>query len=162
MEEAKLVARISRIEQDPLFDKDLAEQKWREDRINLEKEFAAAKKQKAEEEKKLQEEAAQKNDEADSDDEISKEAARIAAEVLQQDDAEDDQALSDLFASLPTEEVDPATGKTNTVINGTDGIKIYIRDFGKWSGVSPVRALEEACRSRYSRICLVTGIRRTC
>ena len=147
LEEAKLLARITRIEQDVLFDKDLAEQKWRTDRINLEKEFAAAMKQKAEEAKQQQVESTQ-GDDAESDDEISKEAQRIAAEVLQQDDAEDDQALTDLFASLPTQEVDPDTGKTNTIINGTDGVKIYIRDFGKWSGISPVRALEEACRSR--------------
>ncbi|EMR65215.1 putative pre-mrna-splicing factor atp-dependent rna helicase prp22 protein [Eutypa lata UCREL1] len=112
-----------------------------------EKEFAAAKKQQEEEAKQQEDESAQQA-EADSDDEIAKEAERITAEILQQDEDEDDQALADLFASLPTQEVDPDTGKTNTVINGSDGIKVYIRDFGKWTGVSPLRALEETCRSR--------------
>ncbi|RYP38167.1 hypothetical protein DL768_010813 [Monosporascus sp. mg162] len=144
LEEAKLLAKIDRIEQDVLFDKHLADQKWRADRINLEKEFAAAKKRQAEDER------AQKDEAESEEDDIAKEAERIAAEILQQDDAEDDQGLADLFASLPTQEVDTATGKTNTVINGADGVKIYVRDFGEWSGVSPLRTLEEACRSRDS------------
>ena len=65
-----------------------------------------------------------------------------------QDNADEDESLSDLFASLPVQETDPTTGKTANVINTSDGVKIYIRDFGKWTGVSPMRALEEACRSR--------------
>ncbi|RYO83781.1 hypothetical protein DL764_009424 [Monosporascus ibericus] len=149
LEEAKLLAKIDRIEQDVLFDKHLADQKWRADRINLEKEFAAAKKQQVEE-GNPQDESAQKGEAESEEDDVAKEAERIAAEILQQDEAEDDQLLADLFASLPTQEVDTVTGKTNTVINGADGVKIYIRDFGKWSGVSPMRALEEACRSRDS------------
>ncbi|KAI1455583.1 P-loop containing nucleoside triphosphate hydrolase protein [Annulohypoxylon moriforme] len=149
LEEAKLLAKIEKIEQDVLFDKVAAEQTWRANRIELEKEFAAKKKAEAE----AKEEAAQ---EAQSDDdEVTKEAERIAAEILQQDDADDDQALSDLFASLPFQEVDAVTGKTTNVINGANGIKITIRDFGKWTGISPVRALEEACRSRDSSVKIV-------
>ncbi|KAI1372610.1 P-loop containing nucleoside triphosphate hydrolase protein [Hypoxylon crocopeplum] len=140
LEEAKLLAKIDKIEQDVLFDKFAAEQKWRTDRIELEKEFAAKKKAEAEAQAQAEEEA-----QSDDDDEINKEAKRIAAEILEQDD--DD--ISDLFANLPVQETD-ATGKTSTVINGADGIRIIIRDFGKWSGVSPLRALEEACRSRDS------------
>ncbi|KAI1761964.1 P-loop containing nucleoside triphosphate hydrolase protein [Hypoxylon sp. FL1150] len=151
LEEAKLLAKIEKIEQDVLFDKFAAEQKWRADRIELEKEFAAKKKLEAEalaeaEEAKEQNGTAQ--DAQSDDDEVTKEAQRIAAEILEQDNSDDDQALSDLFASLPTQETDAITGKTSTIINGADGIKITIRDFGKWTGVSPTRALEEACRSR--------------
>ncbi|KAI4863552.1 P-loop containing nucleoside triphosphate hydrolase protein [Hypoxylon rubiginosum] len=153
LEEAKLIAKIEKIEQDVLFDKFAADQVWRANRIELEKEFAAKKKSEAEalaetEETKEQKETAQ---EAQSDDdEVTKEAQRITAEILQQDDDDDDHAISDLFANLPTQETDAITGKTSTVINGADGIKITIRDFGKWTGVGPVRALEEACRSRDS------------
>ncbi|KAI0880682.1 P-loop containing nucleoside triphosphate hydrolase protein [Annulohypoxylon maeteangense] len=149
LEEAKLLAKIEKIEQDVLFDKIAAEQTWRANRIELEKKFAAKKKAEAQ----AKEEAAQ---EAQSDDdEVTKEAERIAAEILQQDDADDDQALSDLFASLPVQEVDAVTGKTTNVINEANGIKITIRDFGKWTGISPVRALEEACRSRDSSVKVV-------
>ncbi|KAI3322622.1 helicase associated domain-containing protein [Xylariaceae sp. AK1471] len=146
LEEAKLLAKIDRIEQDILFDKPLAEHMWRNRRIELEKEFASNA-------RKVEQEKVQDDpDEAsDSDDDIAKEAKRMAAEILQQDDSGEDQSLSDLFGSLPVLETD-ATGKTSTVINEPDGVKVTIRDFGKWSGVSPTRALEEACRSRDSAV----------
>lgn len=147
-EEALLLAKIDRVEKDVLFDKFVAEQQWREKRIELEKEYSVKKKQAQEVQEKAEaeEEPAASNDE----DDVSKEAERIAAEILAQDSDDDDQALADLFSSLPVNEVDPLTGKSNTVMNGADGSKVVIRDFGKWTGVSPMRALEEACRSRYA------------
>lgn len=157
LEEAKLLAKVDRIEQDVLFDKPLAEHLWRNRRIELEKEFASNVR-KAEQEREQQEREQEQEKTAvdldqenesddDDDDEIAKEAKRMAAQVLQEDSGEDE-ALADLFANLPVQETD-ATGKTSTVINGADGVKITIRDLGKWSGVNPMRALEEACRSRY-------------
>ncbi|KAK4098376.1 P-loop containing nucleoside triphosphate hydrolase protein [Parathielavia hyrcaniae] len=143
-EEALLLAKLDRVEKDVLFDKHVAEQQWRAKRIVLEKEYAAAK----EEERKR---AAAETPLAPTDsDDINAEAERIAAEVLEDDD--DDQALADLFSSLPVSEVDPVTGKTNTVVNGADGSRVVVRDFGKWTGVTPMRALEEACRSRDSSV----------
>ncbi|KAH8157555.1 hypothetical protein CIB48_g10691 [Xylaria polymorpha] len=155
LEEAKLLAKVDRIEQDVLFDKPLAEHLWRNRRIELEKEFASNVR-KAEQEREQQEREQEQEKTAvdldqenesddDDDDEIAKEAKRMAAQVLQEDSGEDE-ALADLFANLPVQETD-ATGKTSTVINGADGVKITIRDLGKWSGVNPMRALEEACRS---------------
>ncbi|KAI8964276.1 P-loop containing nucleoside triphosphate hydrolase protein [Daldinia sp. FL1419] len=156
LEEAKLLAKIAKIEQDVLFDKPLAEQKWRVDYIELEKEFSAKKKAEAQAGENLQEKSDDITHDAQSDDdEVTKEAQRVAAEILAQDDTDDGQALSDLFANLPVQETDAATGKTTTVINGTDGIKITIRDFGKWGGVSPTRVLEEACRSRDSSVRII-------
>jgi ATP-dependent RNA helicase DHX29 len=138
-EEALLLAKIDRVEKDVLFDKYVAEQQWRTKRIALEKEYAAAK---AEEKK----EAAEAPPALTDSDDINAEAERIAAEILEEED--DDQALADLFSTLPVSEVDPVTGKTNTVVNGADGSKVIVRDFGKWTGVTPMRVLEEACRSR--------------
>ncbi|EAQ84416.1 hypothetical protein CHGG_08430 [Chaetomium globosum CBS 148.51] len=131
-EEALLLAKISRVEKDVLFDKYVAEQQWRNKRIVLEKEYAAAR---AEEKKKeasgeTLEEAPARDDPSD----VNAEAERIAAEILAEDD--DDETLADLFATLPVSEVDPVTGKTNTVMNGVDGSKLIIRDFGKWAGIS--------------------------
>ncbi|CAJ2503059.1 Uu.00g104530.m01.CDS01 [Anthostomella pinea] len=143
--EARLLAKIERIEQDVLFDKASAGHIWRGERIELEKEFAAqAKETEQAEQSKAQEDPVT---EVQSDDDVSKEAKRITAEILQQDGSDEDQSLSDLFASLPVQETDH-TGKTSTVITGNDGVKTVIRDFGKWSGISPTRVLEEACRSR--------------
>lgn len=150
IKEARLLAKVDRIEQDPLFDKDLADHKWKAERVVLEREFAAAKKQEAEEAQLAKEARGDVNsDDDDSDDEIAKEAEKIALEILNQDNSDEDESISDLFASLPVQEVDPSTGKTTNVINGADGSKTFIRDFGKkWTGVSPSRALEETCRSR--------------
>ncbi|KAK8108700.1 helicase associated domain-containing protein [Apiospora sp. TS-2023a] len=147
MEEAKLLAKIEHIEQDVLFDKISAEQTWRNERVILEREYAATKKQEADE-AEARNGQQDDDDSDDDDDEIAREAKKMATEVLQQDSADDEQSLSDLFASLPVQEVDPSTGKTENVINSSDGSKVFIRHFGKWTGVTPMRALEETCRSR--------------
>ncbi|KAH6842284.1 P-loop containing nucleoside triphosphate hydrolase protein [Chaetomium sp. MPI-CAGE-AT-0009] len=147
-EEALLLAKIARVEKDVLFDKYVAEQQWRNKRIALEKEYAAAR---AEEKKnETSAETPEETPAPDGSSDVNAEAERIAAEILAEDD--DDDALADLFATLPVSEVDPVTGKTNTVVNGADGSKLIIRDFGKWTGVTPMRALEEACRSRDSSV----------
>ncbi|KAK3316996.1 P-loop containing nucleoside triphosphate hydrolase protein [Apodospora peruviana] len=148
-EEALLLAKIDKIEKDVLFDKFVADQQWRAKRVVLEKEYSAAKKKKAEEAQET--DKAEEPPAASNGDDVNEEAERIAAEILAQSD-DDEGGLADLFASLPTNEVDPVTGKSNTVMNGADGSKITIRDFGKWTGVSPMRALEEACRSRDSSV----------
>ncbi|TPX16559.1 uncharacterized protein E0L32_003853 [Thyridium curvatum] len=151
---AKLLAKIDRIENDVLFDSHVAEQLWRNRKIILEKDYAAEKKKRAEEaeEAKAAAEASAETaqDGAEEVDDVSKEAERIAAEILAQNEDDDDDALGDLFSSLPTTEVDPVSGKSSTVVNGADGVKVIIRDFGKWTGISPTRVLEEACRSRDS------------
>ncbi len=154
-EEALLLAKLDRVEKDVLFDKYVAEQQWRPKRIMLEKEYSAAR---AEQKKK---EAAEEVPAAAVSDDVNTEAERIAAEILAEDD-EDDDGLADLFASLPVSEVDPVTGKTNTVVNGADGSKITIRNFGTWTGVTPMRALEEACRSRFVALWIWTCLWWSC
>lgn len=138
---AKLLRKIKKIQDDILFDQYIANQRWEAQRIILERDSAhrrAATRELNEESLTL----------ADSDDEVNKEAARIGAELLAGDDSDDEAALADLFASLPVNEVDPLTGKSITVVNGSNGVKVTIRDFGKWTGVNPTRVLEEACRAR--------------
>ena len=146
---AKVEARLARIENDVLFDKFLAEQQWKQQKVTVEKEIAAAKLQN----KDIEEDGnpPQANDTQQTDgDEVNEEAQRIAAEILDEDGGDED-GLEGLFASLPQNEVDESTGKARTVVTSSEGNKIVIRDFGKWSGVSPQRALEEACRARYSK-----------
>jgi ATP-dependent RNA helicase DHX29 len=142
---AKLEAKIRKIENDVLFDKLAAEQQWRSKKVTVEQQLAAARKEaQPDSESKFQPEEEETDQIGDG---ISDEAERIAAEVLGEVDDDDD--IGGLFASLPQNEIDPATGKTQTVLTGSDGEKLLIRSFGKWAGVSPRRALEEACRSRY-------------
>lgn len=158
MEVAKLLVKLDRIEKDPLFDAGLAQMHWEPKRIALERDYAENKKlrEEAEASSGPTEEADKEDDKApsgdeDDDDEITKEAKRMAAEALAENPEDEDEALAGLFADLPTNEVD-ADGKMSTVINNTDGTKITIRDFGKWSGIPPTRVLEEACRSRDSSV----------
>ncbi|KAL6363682.1 hypothetical protein LRP88_03104 [Fusarium phalaenopsidis] len=148
---AKLEAKIRKIESDVLFDKYEAEQLWKGQKINLEKQLATAKKEaeaqaetQTEDASTPEEPAPEKTDE----DEINDEANRIAAEILAEANEDDDDDIGGLFASLPQNEVDASTGESRTVVNSADGSKIVIRDFGKWTGVSPRRTLEETCRSR--------------
>ncbi|KAH9883523.1 P-loop containing nucleoside triphosphate hydrolase protein [Xylariomycetidae sp. FL2044] len=152
LEEAKLQGKIERIEQDVLFDKASAEQIWKEQRIELEKEYAARRKQARESNAKDDNTQHGQDDDDDDDDDIAGEADRMTAEILQQDEDDEDQSLADLFASLPIQETDSATGKTSTVVNGAGGVKETILDFGTWSGINPTRALDEACRSRDSAV----------
>ncbi|KAI5462733.1 putative ATP dependent RNA helicase [Mariannaea sp. PMI_226] len=150
---AKLEAKIRKIESDVLFDKFEADQKWKAERIIIERHIAAAK---IEEKGKVDDSRLPEKStfEKTTGEGVSDEAERIAAEILAKangsgdDDDDDNDSIGGLFASLPQSEVDAATGETRTVLNSTDGTKVLIKDFGKWTGFSPRRALEEACRSR--------------
>ena len=145
-ESTKILRKIKRIEDDVLFDKYLADQQWEVQRIQLEVDAAA--RRNAADIARESIDSQESETLVDSDDDINREAAKIGAALLEETASDDDAALSDLFASLPVNEVDPLTGKSTTVVNGSDGIKVTIRDFGKWTGVNPTRVLEEACRSR--------------
>ncbi|KAH8685702.1 ATP dependent RNA helicase-like protein [Tricladium varicosporioides] len=148
-EVAKILRKMKKIEDDILFDSYLANQQWEVKRIELEKEAAARRKREASQETT---DLRLSGNTSDSEDEVSKEAAKIGAALLDETGSDDDAALADLFASLPVNEVDPVTGKSTTVVNSSDGIKVTIRDFGKWAGVNPTRVLEEACRARDSSV----------
>lgn len=156
MEMAKLQARVERIEKDVLFDRPLAEHEWRAKKVELEKDFIAKKQQaaKAREPREAPAEPpaeqpdAAEDASAEDNDDITLEAQRMAAELLAENDEDEDGGLGDLFGNLPVMEVDKATGESSTVVNNSDGTKVIIRDFEKWSGMSPLRVLEEACRSR--------------
>jgi ATP-dependent RNA helicase DHX29 len=145
-ESAKLLQKIKKIENDVLFDKYLADSQWEVQRIQLEKD--AAERRKVPEHTLISNDAPGSESLSDSDDEVSREAARIGLAILEDENSDDDNALAELFASLPVNEVDPVTGKSSTVVNGSNGVKVVIRDFGKWTGVNPARILEEACRAR--------------
>jgi ATP-dependent RNA helicase DHX29 len=140
-ESAKILRKIKKIEDDVLFDQYVANQQWETKRIQLERE-AAAQRNSAE---YVQEHSDSQSQDSltlvDSDDEVSRKAAKIGAAMLEENESDDEGAIADLFASLPVNEVDP--------VNGSNGVKVTIRDFGKWTGVNPTRVLEEACRARY-------------
>lgn len=143
---AYLESKMKKIESDVLFDKFLAEQEWKKEKVVLEKQLAMARKNPVvDSDSQLQSE--DPASEATEDDDIAAIAEKMAKDILAEN-AEDDDIVG-LFESLPQSEVDPTTGKLQTVVNSSDGTKLIIREFSKWTGISPKRVLEEACRSRY-------------
>lgn len=162
MEMAILRARIDRIERDVLFERAPAEHEWKTKLVTLEKDYIEnkiAEKQAArkpeppeapaetEPEPPAEQPDAAGDVNAEDTDDVALHAERMAAEILAQNDEDEDAGLAGMFASLPVTEVDQS-GNSNTVVNSSDGSKLMIRDFDKWAGVSPLRVLEEACRSR--------------
>jgi ATP-dependent RNA helicase DHX29 len=145
---AKILRKIKKIEDDILFDEYVANEQWETRRIQLERAAAAQRNAAQFKQDTSDSESQESLTLVDSDDEVSREAAKIGATMLEENDS-DDGAIADLFASLPVNEVDPLTGKTSTVVNGSNGVKVIIRNFGKWTGVNPSRVLEEACRARF-------------
>ncbi|KAL2872276.1 putative ATP dependent RNA helicase [Aspergillus lucknowensis] len=122
----KLQRKISAIENDVLFDRKEAEYFWREKLDDLRKEAAIFRRA----ETSIEKGPVEKTDpESDT-------AAKL-------DDGEYD-LLGDMFQ---TEEPALEQGVITEELNKAS---IITRDFGKWTGLSPRRVLEEACKARDS------------
>ncbi len=147
-EAVKLVNRIKRIEGDVLFDQYEADQEWNKKKIVLEKEASAQRQ--ASSGGPAERVPHPSEYPSDEEEDIMAQALKMTQEVMGGDS--DSDGVADLFAQLPVTEVDLVTGKSSTVLNNADGTKVAIRDFGKSSGVSPRRVLEEACKSRDSSV----------
>ena len=155
----RLLRKLKKIEGDILFDQYIADQQWETQRVQLEKDAAAERRAAGAPHERIPHPAEVLDG---SDNEVSREAVRLGQELLE-DDSDDDAAIAELFASLPVTEVDPISGKSSQVINKSDGTKVTIRDFGKSTGVTPRRVLEEACRARldtlfHSNACVLTNL----
>ncbi|KAL2787443.1 P-loop containing nucleoside triphosphate hydrolase protein [Aspergillus keveii] len=128
---SKLQRKISAIENDVLFDRKEAEYFWREKLDELRKEAAIFRRADAEKEP-----VEKKEPEPEPD----------TAPTLEDGDGD---LLGDMFQDEePTLELGVITEELNKA-------SITIRDFGKWTGLSPRRVLEEACKARDSG-CKVT------
>jgi ATP-dependent RNA helicase DHX29 len=142
-------ARLYKIENDVLFDSSVAEQEWKPHRLRLEKELGQARKKSQEQEQEglLSSTGAKKTQDSFDSGQLANDG------LVDNDDVDDGFAnLNGLFDMLPVSDVDAATGKTITTLNVTGGQTVIIRTFGQWSGISPMRVLEEACRSRDSNV----------
>lgn len=128
----KLQRKISSIENDVLFDRKEAEYLWREKLDDLRKEAAIFRQAEADTEK---EQTDQKELEPEPE----------AAPILEDGEAGD--LLGDMFQTEeePTLELGVITEELNKA-------SITIQDFGKWTGLSPRRVLEEACKARYATL----------
>ena len=131
----RLTAKIHRIKSDLLFDEDKANSRWAEIRINLAQEAA--------ERKKL-------GITNDGEQEKVTPTVRSNSNVVESNHGDDDTdgMLAGFFTSLPDTATDPATGLSIMSTTSEEGSNVEIRDFGKWTGMSPRRVLEEACKAR--------------
>ena len=132
----RLIAKISKIKSDLLFDENKANNKWEEIRIDLAQEAAERKRlgigNGGEQQRVTQ-------------------AVRNNANLLDanEDDDDTDGMVGGFFSSLPDMATDPATGLNIMSITSQEGSNVEVREFGKWTGMSPRRVLEEACKARW-------------
>ncbi|KAG9553106.1 ATP-dependent RNA helicase A, partial [Aureobasidium melanogenum] len=146
--ESKLQQRLKSIESDVLFDKDLADMRWIEERNQIlqnqseRKRFNLAGEVK---EKKEADETLHNTPRESATDDVMAEA-EAAAQQLLDEMGEDDEMLGGMFGEA-TEGAshDAASGQTDNVDSN-----LTIRNFGKITGINPRRTFEEACRSRDS------------
>lgn len=133
----RLTAKISKIKSDLLFDEDKANSRWAEIRIDLAQEAAERKRLGIRDDGKQQK--------------VTPTVSGNATIVESSDGDEDtDGILDGFFTSLPETATDPATGLSILSTTSQKGSNVEIRDFGKWTGMSPRRVLEEACKARDS------------
>ena len=132
----RLTAKIQKIKSDLLFDEENANSRWAEIRTDLAQEAAERKRL------GIRNDGEQQKVSLD---------LRSNANIAESSDGDDDKdsILGEFFTSLPDMATDPATGLSVMSTASQDGSNVEIRDFGKWTGISPRRVLEEACKARW-------------
>ncbi|PWY93317.1 ATP dependent RNA helicase [Aspergillus sclerotioniger CBS 115572] len=130
---ARLQRKIASIENDVLFDRHEAEYKWSEKLDDLRKEAAFV--------RRSQPEDKPISDDADIE-QLDEKKAEPDGSVPLLDNEENTDLLGDMFQDEePVLEIGVITEELNKA-------SIKIRDFGKWTGLSPRRVLEETCKAR--------------
>lgn len=134
---AKVQRKISNIEKDVLFDREEAEYKWREKLEDLKKEASFFRRTQREEEKPPPAEDQEQAEETKPESELESDVLVAAG------DNENTDLLGDMFGA---EEPELESG---VILEELSKATMYVRDFGKFTGLSPRRVLEETCKSRY-------------
>ncbi|KAK6005188.1 hypothetical protein QM012_007967 [Aureobasidium pullulans] len=146
--ESKLQQRLKSIESDVLFDKDLADMRWIEERNQIlqnqseRKRFNLAGQIK---EKKEADDTSSNTPRESATDDVMAEA-EAAAQQLLDEMGEDDEMLGGMFGEATEGATDGATSGQADKVDSN----LIVRNFGKITGINPRRTFEEACRSRDS------------
>jgi len=139
----KLLSQLQQLASDALFDEVDAEALWPVKRNEI-AQMKAAQRQEQSETPNVPERhngtAPATNSTASK--EVQPEASLKAEDASHEDD-EDSALLGDMFSAVPD---DPAPANA---ANGTISDNVTLRDFGKQSGLSPRRVLEETVRARF-------------
>ena len=130
----RLRVKLDKIKADILFDEEDAMSRWAEMQIQLAKEASARRRLGFNTEIQCQDQTLpDKNKDKDLESE---------------DDAPIAHMFGDLFIDRTASVKDQETSQNGTNAASSNKDIIKVRDFGKWSGMSPRRVFEEACRSR--------------
>ncbi|OJD24791.1 hypothetical protein ACJ73_03844 [Blastomyces percursus] len=136
---AKLKKKLSKIENDVLFDRDEAENIWQNKLSELRKHAAKFLRNAVARESQPETPAAELRDTQVQD------SSDVLIESILSDLNENDDLLGGLFA---TDLEGPSVAVSNTEAKGNTVVRS--RDFGKPTGMTPRRVLEEGCRARDS------------
>ena len=132
-----ILRRIRKLQSDLLFDTEEAHEKWTELRLALLKDAAERKKYYIDEDHDVQ------------NSKINDSSSQTPDSNASSDDEDDSMKIGEFFSSLPEIKIDESTGISSTVASNTDEKStIIIRSFDKWSGVSPRKTFQDACRAR--------------
>ena len=128
----RLKSKLNKIRSDILFDEDEADRRWADIHFDLAKDTAARKKFEI----------------SNGSEPESVMSCTADTSVTAKQDSDDSGLLGELFFGLPDVTTELATGVSSLTVTDTGSEAIEIRDFGKWTGISPRRVFEEACRAR--------------
>jgi ATP-dependent RNA helicase DHX29 len=135
---AKIRRKISSIKNDVLFDRIEAEYRWKEKLDDLRREAAFFREnppnvQSSPEEPEIKDQPGEKGTEPKT-------------EVPPIDDEETTDFLGDMF------QAEEPVLETGVILEELNKAAITLRDFGKWTGLSPRRVLEDTCKARYGKV----------
>lgn len=144
----KLLRKITKLERDVLFDPFEAERQWDDLRKALAQESVQRRKYGLDDRRPNA--LTDYSNDLNGGDEVTVQldTESVASSEVSQE-ADEDLLLGGLFQNLPESNTDAMTGITSMTVQEQEGIRLIIRDFGKWTGMSPRRVLEELCRARY-------------
>jgi ATP-dependent RNA helicase DHX29 len=139
----KLLSQLQQLTSDALFDEDEAEAQWPAKRNQIAQCQAERRQQK--EARSSDPEPKQEDRNVDSPILTEAKPTPVAAPqgIDGEDEDEDTDFLGDMFSAIPDQT--PTPGDTP---NAASTENVVLRDFGKMSGVTPRKVLEEAVRSR--------------
>ncbi|KAL4889791.1 hypothetical protein BDV59DRAFT_103814 [Aspergillus ambiguus] len=126
---AKLQRKIASIENDVLFDKAEAEYRWKEKLDHLRKEAAFLRQSQPKD--KPEQDEAKESDDKESEGNVP---------PMEEDGTAD--LLGDMF------QAEEPTLESGVILEELSKVVLNMRDFGKWTGLSPGRVLEETCKAR--------------
>ncbi|KAI4941580.1 hypothetical protein J4E91_010611 [Alternaria rosae] len=138
----KLLSQLQQLTSDALFDEDQAEAQWPVKRNQI-AQSQAEKRQRQNAQlngSRVQDQDASLDVPASAKAEAAFTSSKPSSEHGEEEDAD---LLGGMFSAVPD-----ATSAPESTVNGASTDNIALRDFGKMSGMSPRKVLEEAVRSR--------------